>query len=107
MLHEMNFSKRFNKSAESIDDQHYEIQAIIQHKGTPGNYQYLVHWKGYDDPTDYTWEPTSSFDDRSSIETYWARRQAGNNTAVSKRARLPKRTVPTRDYHSRSKRSRR
>ncbi|EIE88739.1 hypothetical protein RO3G_13450 [Rhizopus delemar RA 99-880] len=96
-----------NKSAESIDDQHYEIQAIIQHKGTPGNYQYLVHWKGYDDPMDYTWEPTSSFDDRSSIETYWARRQAGNNTAVSKKARLPKRTVPTRDHHSRSKRSRR
>ncbi|EIE87259.1 hypothetical protein RO3G_11970 [Rhizopus delemar RA 99-880] len=96
-----------NKSAESIDDQHYEIQAVIQHKGTPGNYQYLVHWKGYDDPMDYTWEPTSSFDDRSSIETYWARRQAGNNTAVSKKARLPKRTVPTRDHHSRSKRSRR
>ncbi|KAG1135242.1 hypothetical protein G6F38_012942 [Rhizopus arrhizus] len=48
-----------------------------------------------------------SFDDRSSIETYWARRQAGNNTAVSKKARLPKRTVPTRDHHSRSKRSRR
>ena len=86
-------------------DEHYEVQAIIQHRGTPGNYEYLIHWKGYDDPEDNTWEPSSHIDDPKIIETYWARRNAGNS--VSKRAALPKRTIPTRDTHSRNKRSRR
>ena len=86
-------------------DEHYEVQAIIQHRGTPGNYEYLIHWKGYDDPEDNTWEPSSHIDDPKIIETYWARRNAGNS--VSKRAALPKRIIPTRDTHSRNKRSRR
>jgi hypothetical protein len=29
-------------------DEHYEVQAIIQHRETPGNYEYLIHWKDYD-----------------------------------------------------------
>ncbi|KAG0738887.1 hypothetical protein G6F57_011177 [Rhizopus arrhizus] len=83
------------------------LKQLYNTKRNPGNYQDLVHWKGYDNPIDYTWEPTSSFDDRSSIEAYWASCKAGSNTAVSKKARLPKRTIPTRDHKSRSKRSRR
>lgn len=96
-----------NKSAEYINDQdeHYEVQAITQHRGEPGNYEYLIHWKGYDDPEDFTWEPVSNIDDRKIIETYWNRRNSGNNPSPSKKAQLPKRTIPTRNHHSRNKRS--
>jgi hypothetical protein len=49
----------------------YEVQRILDHRGSPGSYEYLVHWTGYDDPADNTWEPASSFFDHSVIEFYW------------------------------------
>lgn len=49
----------------------YEVNKILDHRGSPGSYEYLVHWKGYDDPTDNSWEPASSFLDDSTIQKYW------------------------------------
>jgi transposase InsO family protein len=49
----------------------YEVQSILGHRGSPGSYEYHVHWKGYDQPTDHTWEPAESFLDHQVIESYW------------------------------------
>jgi hypothetical protein len=50
----------------------YEVQSILDHRGSTGSYEYLVQWKGYDNPTDNSWEPASSFLDDSVIQSYWA-----------------------------------
>ena len=46
------------------------VDKIIDHRGTAGNYEYLVHWKNYPD-SDRTWGPQSSFLDDSVIKEYW------------------------------------
>ena len=59
----------------------FEVQSILDHRGAPGLYEYLVHWKGYDLPTDNTWEPAVSFLDHRVIESYW--RQKPSNSSRS------------------------
>lgn len=69
-----------NKASQNVvADDHYEVQAIISHKGSPGNYLYLVHWLGYNDPASHTWQREGDFDSKLHIELYWARRNAGND----------------------------
>jgi hypothetical protein len=53
----------------------YEVEKILDHRGSPGSYEYLVHWKGYNNPTDNSWEPASSFLDDSTIQAYWVSRK--------------------------------
>ena len=48
----------------------YEVETILDHRGAPGSYEYLVHWKGYQ-RADSTWEPAASFLDHKIIESYW------------------------------------
>ena len=38
------------------DPEEYEVEAILDHRGTKPNEEYLVKWKGYD-TTENTWEP--------------------------------------------------
>ncbi|CAO3615394.1 unnamed protein product [Mucor hiemalis] len=64
---------------------HFEIRAVINHRGTTGNYEYLVHWLGYDKPEDHTWQTTNDFDSKYHIELYWKRR----NSSANKKAPLP------------------
>ncbi len=47
----------------------YEVQSILDHKGVEGDYQYLVKWKGYEETT---WEPQPNFLDHSVIKEYWS-----------------------------------
>ena len=74
-------------TVDEFKNEHYEIQAVIDHKGSPGNYQYLVKWKGFDDPKEDTWEPIESFDSTKHIELYWGRRDGAK--AVGKRRVAP------------------
>ncbi|GAA5815015.1 hypothetical protein MFLAVUS_008521 [Mucor flavus] len=67
-------------SQNTTKDGHYEVRAIIAHRGTPGNYNYLVHWLGYDSPEDHTWQTEKDFDSKHHIQLYWDRRNAGTNS---------------------------
>jgi hypothetical protein len=49
----------------------YKVQSILDHRGSPGFYEYLVSWTGYD-AANNSWEPASSFLDDSIIKKYWA-----------------------------------
>ncbi|KAG1438994.1 hypothetical protein G6F56_012448 [Rhizopus delemar] len=64
--------------ANGKENEHYEVQAVVDHKPDPrniGQYLYLVNWKGYSD-NDNTWEPIANFDDRTCVRDYWKRRNA-------------------------------
>ncbi|KAG2190856.1 hypothetical protein INT47_006714 [Mucor saturninus] len=76
---------------DSNGEEEFEVQAILNHKDDPegveGDYLYLVHWKGYDNPKEHSWIPPTSFDDRTPIEVYWqrSRRIGHSTTALNKR----------------------
>jgi transposase InsO family protein len=60
-------------STKTDQPESFEVEAVLHHKGTPGNYLYRVRWKGYNEEDD-TWEPASHFHDYTPIRKYWARR---------------------------------
>jgi hypothetical protein len=64
--------KLISKSARPVDiqdkDNIYVVERIVEHKGTPGQYQFLTYWKGYDDPT---WVKEKDFIDTAIIKKYW------------------------------------
>jgi hypothetical protein len=61
-----------------IEDNCYEVDAIINHRTSKGRKEYLVRWKGYTSDYD-TWEQTSSFDDITTIQKYWQRAGKAQN----------------------------
>jgi hypothetical protein len=44
-----------------------EVQEILDFRYTDGCPLYLVHWRGYDSPTDFTWEPIRSLKGASDL----------------------------------------
>lgn len=89
---------------QKLKEDHFEIQAVIDHSGQPGDYLYRVKWKGYPNDEDDTWEPASHFDSKKPIEIYWGRRNANQQSSSSKKRKAPT-TVNTRKIATRNKRS--
>lgn len=54
--------------ASDLANNTYEVEAVLSHRGQPGNYEYEVKWTGYPKPT---WEPATSFLDNAVITAYW------------------------------------
>lgn len=83
----------------------YEVQAILNHRGEAPNHEYLVRWKGFDSSYD-TWEPPSMFDTKDLIELYWTRRNAGNVHAKGKgKKKAAPKSINRRKVESRQERS--
>ena len=51
-----------------LEDNTYEVERILSHRGGPGKYEYYVKWK---DHNARTWEPETSFLDDQVIKNYW------------------------------------
>ncbi len=66
-------SKRTRRRDQSAPT--YEIDRVLDHRGNPGAYEYLVQWKGYG-ADDNTWEPASNFHDNQCIQSYWRQLKA-------------------------------
>ncbi|GAA5817630.1 hypothetical protein MFLAVUS_011180 [Mucor flavus] len=95
-----NAVKPDSASANDTNNDFYEVQSIVSHKGNnPTNYLYRVRWKGHTEDDD-TWEPSSHFPDKYHIERYWERR---NSLTTSGTLRLPK-TVNARHIPDRTER---
>ncbi|KAG0863342.1 hypothetical protein G6F16_011875 [Rhizopus arrhizus] len=67
----------------------YDVEAVIDHKGTPSNWLYLVRWKGYDAKDD-TWEPEKHFHDNRPILKYWNRRNGQRNVEPNSNKKRPR-----------------
>jgi len=52
------------------EDEDYEVESIMEKRVTKkGKLEYLVKWKNFDDPADYTWEPSNNLDDVMDLVT--------------------------------------
>ncbi|KAG0817715.1 hypothetical protein G6F20_002154 [Rhizopus arrhizus] len=67
----------------------YNVEAVVDHKGTPGSWLYLVSWKGYDAKDD-TWEPEKHFHDNRPILKYWNRRNGQRNVEPNSNKKRPR-----------------
>ncbi|KAI9349363.1 hypothetical protein BD770DRAFT_413226 [Pilaira anomala] len=96
-------SRCSNASQNEVKDQHFEVQAIVAHRGVPTNYEYLVHRLGYNDPADCTWQKESDFDSKIHIELYWKRRNNNGNTKDPPLADTLNNTIPKRTNRNKHK----
>jgi hypothetical protein len=54
--------------ASDLADNVYEVEKIVDHRGPPGSYEFLIKWKGYHETT---WEPAASLLDGAFVADYW------------------------------------
>ena len=51
------------QAEEGPDEEDYEVEKIMEKRvSKKGKVEYLVKWKNFDDPADYTWEPYNNLD---------------------------------------------
>ena len=62
--------KIMSKKPRKADNQIFEVDKILQHRGDPGKYEYLTSWKNHSFYHD-SWEPETSFLDDQIIKNYW------------------------------------
>ena len=67
-------------------EQHWEVEGIIDHKKEGNSWKYLVNWSGWG-PEYNSWVSEKDFDDLDVIKKYWRRVQQKSGI----RARLQKR----------------
>ncbi|KDE07406.1 hypothetical protein MVLG_02273 [Microbotryum lychnidis-dioicae p1A1 Lamole] len=59
---------------EEEEEEIFEVSKILDHKHAPKvGLQYLIRWKGYEDPSEDTWEPESNVNETASakVKAYW------------------------------------
>lgn len=88
-----------NDNVENNGD-HYEVEAIVDHRDKAPGYQYKVRWKGYKENDD-TWESPEMFDDATPIRQYWSRRKVNERNKAPKT--VNKRKIPNRNKKSKTK----
>jgi hypothetical protein len=59
------------------EENEFEVETIVSHKGPPNSRQYLVKWLGYDD-AENTWEPESNLVNcKEMLRQYWKKPKIG------------------------------
>ena len=65
--------------SKSFMEQTYEVESIMDHRGPPGNREYLVRWVGFS-PAEDSWEPENNIHTDECVRAYWDTKPI--NTAV-------------------------
>jgi len=53
-----------------MSEEEYEVESIVNKRLRKGKAEYLVKWKGWEDPDDNTWEPIAHLDCKDLIDEY-------------------------------------
>merc|ERR1711899_341333 len=53
-----------------VHGEEYEVETIVSKRLRKGKAEYLVKWKGWEDPDDNTWEPIGNLECHELIEEY-------------------------------------
>ncbi|MFZ4610949.1 MAG: DDE-type integrase/transposase/recombinase [Gemmataceae bacterium] len=72
--------KRIRNNGE-LDDGAYEVEAILDDRQDEYGKEYLVKWRGYDDPRDHEWLRPEAFYDRDLIRRYESRKRSAPGPA--------------------------
>lgn len=78
-IQEENVSERNGDLSESAleDEEFFPVKGIVEEEHRDDGLYYLVHWEGYDNPEDYTWEPSSHLEHCVDIILSWEKTKAG------------------------------
>ncbi|KAL6062450.1 Chromo domain-containing protein [Balamuthia mandrillaris] len=56
-----------------FEDEHFEVEKVLDHDGPPSDRCYLMKWKGYPD-SDNSWVAAKDFGSQRPISTYWGKK---------------------------------
>ncbi|CDH61470.1 hypothetical protein RO3G_12673 [Lichtheimia corymbifera JMRC:FSU:9682] len=84
----------------------YEVERILDHKGRPGHYQYLIKWKGYSEAQN-TWEPQDNLNAERLLSQYWDQRKQAQQEAKATRAQRKRAAKNNASAQTNNKRQRR
>ncbi|KAJ3284916.1 hypothetical protein HK104_009712 [Borealophlyctis nickersoniae] len=70
-------------SDQELSEEEFEVEAIIAEKILRGRIHYNIKWKGYDDPSDNTWEPLEKLTHCPDVLAEWQRKRT-SKTPLSK-----------------------
>ncbi|OQV13104.1 Valine--tRNA ligase [Hypsibius exemplaris] len=67
----------------AFGDDVFHCEALLSHKGPINRRMYLVKWKGYDKPSDNTWEPEINIIDKALVKQYEENLKSGHGASSS------------------------
>ena len=77
-------NKRISKKKKE-EEEEYEVETIIEKREMFGHFQYLVKWKGWEDPADRTWEPLENLTGSMNLVQIFEKKEEDLKTKTSKR----------------------
>lgn len=87
-----------------IEDEYFEVEDIRDHRGSPGNREFLVKWAGYGERAN-TWQKASDFTAPTLVQRYWDKhaeqkkieneRTHKVSSAVSRNSKVKNQTLET------------
>jgi len=93
VFHELKVPTAFCYIAENtlvssaMSDEEYEVETVLDKRTKKGGQvEYLVKWKGYDDPDDNTWEPADNLKEAEALIKKYEKDLSEKNAAAAKSA---------------------
>jgi len=84
-----------------MSDEEYEVEKIIEKRVRKGKVEYLVKWKGWDNPDDNTWEPVANLECPELIDAF--EKSSGGADAAGKKDKGVKRKSVASESESKFK----
>ena len=77
-------SRKTSKKKEE-EEEEYEVEKIIEKREMFGDVEYLVQWKGWEDPADRTWEPAKNLTGSINLVQEFERQEEDLKAKTTKR----------------------